>query len=198
MNHAQPTPFRPQFAINYHASMTYSACPEDSKISQADLVMIVASNVMTDMNQFESALHFDNCCFSLGVQRINDLWADISPTGVLDFVVFGTMIHTVQDFYAHSNWVELNVDDSPIPVWDLTLASLPSAIVSGTFFLDWPKNCGPDAPTHAQLNKDSPDSEEGQKIVESGPNLGKSLFDLAYDTALRATQVQFARLLSVL
>ena len=111
--------------------------------------------------------------------------------------MFGTMIHTVQDFYAHSNWVELYVDQSPIPVWDLVLGSLPADIVSGTFFLDSPKECGPNAPTHTQLNKDSPDSEEGQKVVTSGPNQGSSLFELAFNAALRATEVQFGRLEAV-
>ena len=114
------------------------------------------------------------------------------------YVMFGTMIHTVQDFYAHSNWVELHVDQSPVPTWDLVLSSLPADIVSGTFFLDSPKECGPNAPTHAQLNKDSPDSEEGQKLVPSGPNQGKTLFGLAFAAALQATEVQFDRLEAVI
>jgi hypothetical protein len=109
-------------------------------------------------------------------------------------VLFGTMIHTVQDFYAHSNWIELNEGQSPVPVWDLVVESLPPNIVSGTFFLDTPKMCGPDAPTHAQLNKDSPDSPEGAKIVQSGPNQGKTLFSLAFAAALQATKMQYERL----
>jgi hypothetical protein len=47
------------------------------------------------------------------------------------------------------------------------------------------------------LNKDSPTSTEGAKIVQSGPNAGKSLFDLAYATALQATRDQFAELSKV-
>jgi len=188
------SPFVPQFQIQYHAALTEQACPDDPTI-RANLPTIVAANVATDLNQFESALHFDNCTFDLGVQRIDDLWQLIeSGVEVNRYVIFGTMIHTVQDFYAHSNWIELQVAQSPIPVWDLVLASLPASIVSGTFFLDSPKECGPDAPTHSQLNKDSPDSEEGRKTVPSGPNQGKTLFDLAFAAALGATTVQFARL----
>ena len=188
------SPFVPQFQIHYHAALTEQACPDDPTI-RANLPTIVAANVATDLNQFESALHFDNCTFDLGVQRIDDLWQLIqSDVEVNRYVTFGTMIHTVQDFYAHSNWVELQVAQSPVPVWDLVLTSLPASIVSGTFFLDSPKECGPGAPTHAQLNKDSPDSEEGQKTVTSGPNQGKTLFDLAFAAALDATRVQFARL----
>ncbi|HWD09062.1 MAG TPA: hypothetical protein VHA57_08210, partial [Actinomycetota bacterium] len=177
-------PFIPMFRVDFHADMTIQACPDDPRIKD-NLPIIVAANVATDLNQFESALHFDNCCFDLGVQRINDLWTFIeSGSDENPFVSFGTMIHTVEDFYAHSNWVELHVDQSPIPVWDLVVATLPAEIVSGTFWLDSPKECGPGAPTHEQLNKDSPTSEEGSKVVPSGPNEGKTLFDLAYAAAL--------------
>jgi len=198
VNDRRPVPFIPQFQLQYHAALTLQACPDDPTI-QENLFTIVAANLATDLNQFESALHFDNCTFDLGVQRINDLWQLIeSGVEVNPYVMFGTMIHTVQDFYAHSNWVELHVDQSPVPTWDLVLSSLPADIVSGTFFLDSPKECGPNAPTHAQLNKDSPDSEEGQKLVPSGPNQGKTLFDLAFAAALQATEVQFDRLEAVI
>ncbi len=193
-----PTPFVPQFQLQYHAALTEQAASNDPTI-QANLATIVAANLATDLNQFESALHFDNCTFDLGVQRINDLWQLIkSDVQVNRYVMFGTMIHTVQDFYAHSNWIELHVGQSPIPVWDLVLTSLPAGIVSGTFVLDYPKECGPDAPTHSQLNKDGPDSEEGRKTVPSGPNQAKSLFELAFAAALDATKVQFAQLEAVI
>lgn len=157
------------------------------------------ANLATDGNQFNSAYHFDNFAFGPGVERIRNLWnlnrsKDIESNKFADF---GTMIHTVEDFYAHSNWIELHVDTDPIPTWDLQLSTLPGDIVSGTFLLDTPKMCGPDAPTHAELNKDSPTSTEGAKVVPSGPNSGKSLFQLAYATALRATQEQFAELAKV-
>jgi hypothetical protein len=187
----------PQFAIQYHADLTDKACPDDPTIRE-NLSLIVAANVATDLDQFDSTLHFDNCTFALGAKRIADLWQLIeSPFEINRYVSFGTMIHTVQDFYAHSNWVELHDDASPVPVWDLDLGSLPAGIVSGTFFLDFPKLCGPGAPTHAQLNKDSPSSEEGGKVVGSGPNKGQTLFDLAFAAALLATRVQFDRLVGV-
>jgi hypothetical protein len=193
--HAQPLP---QFEIQYHAALTEQACPDDPTIKD-NLSVIVAANVATDLDQFDSVLHFDNCTFALGAQRIADLW-QLIESGTIEanpYVLFGTMIHTVQDFYAHSNWVELNEAASPMPVWDLLVASLPTGIVSGTFFLDTPKLCGPNAPTHAQLNKDSPDSPEGSKLVDSGPNQGQTLFALAFAAALDATRLQFTRLQQV-
>jgi hypothetical protein len=186
----------PQFDIQYHAALTDEACPDDPTI-KANLCVIVAANVATDLDQFDSALHFDNCAFGPGAQRIYDLWQLIESRTIQEnpFILFGTAIHTVQDFYAHSNWIELHDTERPIPLWDLNVNSLPAAIVSGTFFLDTPKLCGPDAPSHAQLNKDNPDSPEGSKIVQDGPNAGQTLFDLAFGAALRATEVQFERLI---
>lgn len=197
MAHSHATPFVPQFQLQYHAELTEHACPDDPTI-RPHLTTIVAANLATDLNQFESQLHFDNCTFALGVQRIDDLWGLITPNPPSDpYVSFGTMLHTVQDFYAHSNWVELHQQQSPVPAWDLDLASLPPDIVSGTFWLDSPKLCGPDAPTHAELNKDSPTSPEGSKTVASGPNEGQTLFALAFAAALEASKIQFARLAKV-
>jgi hypothetical protein len=182
----------PKFEIQYHAALTEQACPDDPTIRD-NLSVIVAANVATDLDQFDSALHFDNCAFAPGAQRIDAL-RQLIASGTLEenpYLLFGTMIHTVQDFYAHSNWVELHEGERPVPVWDLVVGSLPAQIVSGTFFLDTPKLCGPGAPTHAELNKDSPDSPEGAKVVESGPNAGQTLFALAFAAALRATELQF-------
>ena len=189
----------PQFEVEYHAAIVKQACPQDPTI-EAGLAMIVAANVATDLDQFHSELHFDNCAFGPGVQRIRSLWQLIESPSVEQnpFVLFGTLTHTVEDFYAHSNWVELHQGESQVPVWDLDLASLPPQIVSGTFLLDSPKLCGPGAPTHEQLNKDSPTSSEGGKVVQSGPNQGRKLFDLAFDAAVRATRVQFERLQTVI
>ncbi|MGN6815755.1 MAG: hypothetical protein ACTHK3_06685 [Solirubrobacterales bacterium] len=189
----------PQFDIEYHAAITEEACPEDPTLKE-HLRSIVAANVATDLDQFDSALHFDNCAFPPGVQRIANLWQLIESRSIEEnpYLLFGTMTHTVQDFYAHSNWVELHAGESPLPTWDLSLGSLPSSIVSGTFFLDSPKMCGPGAPTHAELNKDGPESPEGSKVVADGPNKGKTLFSLAYAAALEATRAQFKRLQEVL
>ena len=181
----------PQFEIKYHVALTKQACPDDP-IIRDNLDTIIAANVATDLDQFDSTLHFDNCVFALGATRIANLTQLIkSPYELNKYAYFGTMIHTVQDFYSHSNWVELHENVSPIPVWDVNTSSLPPKIVSGTFLLDWPKLCASGAPTHTKLNKDGPTSEEGQKVVGSGPNKGQSLFNLAFAAALQATRAQY-------
>ncbi|WP_128292228.1 hypothetical protein [Afifella aestuarii] len=188
-----------KFDINYHAELTQEA--NDGVLDQQQLGYVVLANMAQDLLQTQSCVHFDNCDFPGGIQHIADEWNLIDTVGDKygdpALAAFGALLHTTQDFYAHSNWVELHVDDAPIPVWDQTLATLPADIVSGTWALGSPKLCGPNAPSHSQLNKDSPSSTEGSKVVDSGPNKGKSLFELAYATALSATKVQYARFKTV-
>ena len=183
------------FNIGYHSELTEKA--NGGVLDQQQLGFVVVANVAQDLLQTQSQVHFDNCDFPGGVAHIAAEWAAIDQLAdkysEVALGAFGALLHTTQDFYAHSNWIELHVNQAPIPVWDQQLATLPPGIVSGTWWIGFPKLCGPGAPTHDQLNKDSPNSKEGAKVVPSGPNQGKSLFDLAFATALAATKAQYAR-----
>jgi hypothetical protein len=60
-----------------------------------------------------SAAHFDNCNFRQSAARINDLYASAiraaDPNHFDSDEVaedFGKLLHPVQDFYSHSNWVD--------------------------------------------------------------------------------------------
>jgi hypothetical protein len=77
------------------------------------VVALQAANVATDV-QFvlDSAAHFDDCNFSGGSQRVAESEAAAvaavgSGNDVEAMRMFGRALHAVQDFYAHSNWVEL-------------------------------------------------------------------------------------------
>lgn len=185
-----------QFEIGYHAALTEQA--NGGLLDAEQLAYVVAANMAQDLLQTSSFVHFDNCDFPGGIDHVAAEWAIIDGVGSRfaepALAAFGALLHTTQDFYAHSTWIELHADQSPIPVWDQTLASLPPAIVSGTWWLGSPKLCVAGTPSHSQLNKDSPNSAEGRKLVESGPNAGRSLFQLAFDTALEASRAQYRRL----
>jgi hypothetical protein len=180
---------------NYHATLLHRAAPQGFSRS-ALLFEVIPSNIAVDLNQRDKWLHFDNSTFSQGIEYIDDLWSQIEA-GRAIMTNFGRLTHTVQDFYSHSNWVELHEHLSPIPVWDLLVESLPALAVTGTY----PRgNSGsaPSAPSHAQLNKDSPFgwfSPSGARVVTAGPNRGKTFFELGYDAALAATRIQFDRLI---
>jgi uncharacterized protein (TIGR00288 family) len=91
---------------------------------------------------------------------------------------FGEALHAIQDFYAHSTWVELNRDlirigghiDSA-PLWNgESTAGSGSADVGGTpvsgtqtGFVDLPLPAG--SVTHDDLNKDAPGTPQGQIVV---------------------------------
>jgi len=186
------------FKVQVHAQITREACA--SKLTEDQLSVVVLHNMLADTDQFNSCLQFDNCAFACWATQIAQQWAliDAQPAagrfGDVGLSAFGRMLHSTQDFYAHSNWVELHLDQPTIPVWDQDTASLPADIVSGTFLLDTQKHCRDGAPTHDDLNKDSPRSKAGATIVSSGPHAGRSLFELAYAAAVTASAAQFQRL----
>lgn len=85
------------------------------QFSQAAIAQIVDANKTTDdiAYQTQSALHFDGEDFYWGSKRLIDLrervvkkitTTNFGPSARADL---GGAMHTLQDFYAHSNWVEL-------------------------------------------------------------------------------------------
>jgi hypothetical protein len=78
---------------------------------QAD---IVDEHVYVDTVLVTSPAHFDNCEFRETAKFINERYEEVlkalNPTkpDIWDATdKFGQLLHSVQDFYAHSNWVEL-------------------------------------------------------------------------------------------
>ena len=72
----------------------------------------VEANKAVDNNQVSSALHFDAENFAGGQQVINiALTLAVAQVRSGDFAgarnSVGSALHTTQDFYAHSNWIEL-------------------------------------------------------------------------------------------
>ena len=176
-----------------------------------------------DWNQFQSKLHFDNCAFQDGIEYLQskekelqkeiDLFKKIKSTSndkdLLkkfrhdSFHIIGGMLHTLQDFYAHSNYVELMLIEYPVynnmPIvrlWDKDaekniLLLVDKGLYSGTFFLDFPKRCKDGTPSHGELNKDSRDpgkSKSGSKVIDKTKNITQ--YDIAY-TLARITSFEF-------
>src|SRR4051812_33904693 len=76
------------------------------------LKQITDANAAVDDNQTASAWHFDGENFAGGQARIVDLYnRTISDTKAKNAEAartdLGGALHTLQDFYAHSNWVDL-------------------------------------------------------------------------------------------
>lgn len=90
-----------------------------SPAAQAALTSIIAANAAVDDDQTHAAPHFDGESFPEGQARILALRAElIAELRAGDVAgaraALGSALHTVQDFYSHSNWVELG-NSAPNP-----------------------------------------------------------------------------------
>jgi hypothetical protein len=96
-----------------HAQITRQAL--EATFGVRALRAVVAANVHADdlWNQFgHDEMHFDNNAFEAGhayVERQRALIRPALEVGELEVAwrAFGRLTHTVQDFYAHSNYVDL-------------------------------------------------------------------------------------------
>jgi hypothetical protein len=100
----------------YHIEMTREALAPH--VSERALEIIIAANVKQDAirNQFgHDEIHYDNNALDAGNRYINEqrgyVLATLLSPGILSaWVSFGRLLHTAQDFYAHTNYVTLWLD----------------------------------------------------------------------------------------
>ena len=162
-------------------------------------------------HQFEASSDFSNCDFDGSAAKIDGLMAtatEMSQGGnPLDALVpLGGALHVLQSFYAHSNYIELSESIHPndysalIPLrlWTASgkyrLKELRSkGLMSGTVFWSSPKLCPPSSPSHNEVNKDSPQSQSGSRVVRSWGN--RTLYSVAGDLAFRESEMFLAAML---
>jgi hypothetical protein len=152
--------------------------------------------------QKHNEYHCDNSAFSAATKYMQEQWDIIRSADaaaavrccdckhiIKAFRALGRILHCVQDFYAHSLWVESKAGNAGLTLWDYETDPNPPT-TSGS----WPlgKYKAPDGSySHHDINKDNPDSKEGQVKIENGPNAGKALHKLAVEYALAATHMEF-------
>jgi tetratricopeptide (TPR) repeat protein len=159
------------------------------------------------LHQLESKAHFDNCDFDGAIAYIDSLIEEVNEhvndaqkaknTGDFDiakaavheaFFAIGQALHAVQDFYAHSNYVELT-EQSVNRVTDLeVIAPWRSEgktrikqlrqnggkdLVSGYVFWGFPQLCPSGSISHADLAKDSETTTSGKVKVANLQNLSQ-------------------------
>ncbi|NDB32262.1 MAG: hypothetical protein EB160_02190 [Nitrososphaeria archaeon] len=81
------------------------------------LETIVGQHIIIEQDQ-SSPNHFDNCQFSETIDRINarydvavSAFNPSNPQPTLAAEKFGMILHAVQDFYSHTNWIEMKRTD---------------------------------------------------------------------------------------
>jgi hypothetical protein len=195
-----------EFELPVHRSLT----PSETACAQS----INRGHYFQDyLQQQRSAAHFDNCAIDDGSAYIRELLhqADgafaAAPAGAsqdnaeiqIALLAIGQTLHAIQDFYAHTNYIEMESHDSHVldgrdaPIVQIWTedgvhrldALLKAGLVSGTWALGVPKRCSAGALTHAALNKDSNDADEGKQKVAKWGN--RTLFQSAFATAERAS-----------
>ncbi len=152
------------------------------------------------VHQFESKAHFDNCDFDGSFGYINALWSEVNAEvqgAQLDdkqdvedrveraFLALGQILHAVQDFYAHTNYVEMNVgrvqNVTDLPVlrpWTSHgqehIEELQQrGLISGYVFWGFPQKCPADTLTHGELAKDSGKTDSGKVRIPHLENLSQ-------------------------
>ena len=155
-------------------------------------------------HQFQSKAHFDNCDFDDATAYVSEMLEDAGrfvdvatkakaaqdsaamKKAVLSaFFSLGQALHGTQDFYAHTNYVELQVPKvDKVTDIELIFPWRPegrarikelraSGLVSGAVSWGFPKDCPDGTPSHASLNKDSANTKSGKVFVARLQNLSR-------------------------
>lgn len=175
-------------------------------------------------HQFQSKAHFDNCDFDEAEAYVTELLADVQAHAKAAetarakgdkatmeaevkaaFFSLGQALHGTQDFYAHTNYVELVAptasrvtDLELITPWNQTgrdrISQLRSkGLISGFVFWGFPQKCPSGSISHANLAKDSQDMKSGKIALPNLANLSqyKVAVFLARETSLKLLEYAF-------
>lgn len=159
--------------ITNHQEITRAAIGE--RFSERALKVIIGANIGQDALKFQFGHdhhHYDNNKFTESDAYVFQLRAecvaDIRAGNITNaWMVFGKLTHSVQDFYAHSNYIELFPKTEDIPP-RMPGDELPNGLISGklyypleavTFIPGMPEEVIRlfPADSHARLNKDDED-----------------------------------------
>ncbi len=175
----------------------------EKRVSPLALAAIIAANLGQDALRYQVGhdhFHYDNNSFSAGdayieAQRRVVFEALARGEALSAWQAFGRITHTAQDFYAHSNYVELwrerhpgaaAEETDPLAATLLTDSRLRSGRIyyplDALAFIAFLKPLvTPLLPrdSHAWMNKDNP----------ARPN-----FDFAYQAAAKRTEMEFERI----
>ena len=98
----------------FHTPLHGDITDESLGFLQSDVLdKISSANVDVDETNHGREFHFYSCDFQGTTENINSLY-DQLVTNIQNIdgpETFGVLLHPVQDFYAHSNWVELGKND---------------------------------------------------------------------------------------
>jgi hypothetical protein len=117
------------FKEHWHKAVTYAALSflDDSVLKQ----MLAVHDDLDNPKHWKTAgvdrWHFNDCDFQGATENVRALYETATGRGKrarpeVDWVAFGKMLHTVQDFYAHTSWVDLketSLVDARLDEWTI-------------------------------------------------------------------------------
>lgn len=140
---------------------------------------------------FSSKHHFDNCCFKESLEQISKHQKEnetdylvLQNTKVekernrrIEKIIFriGRILHSAQDFFSHSNFVELmqnkyiEIEEVPIvDFWsetgkEMILDLSKKGLVSEKFLLSFPHKCPKNSLSHQEICKDNSKKQAGRR-----------------------------------
>jgi hypothetical protein len=142
---------------------------------------------------FGSKHHFENCCFVEGIEQINKHLKD-NETDYLrlqksilikeqihlkEKIIFrtGRILHSAQDFFSHTNFVEImqekstTIEEVLIPDFlieegqNQILNLIKNGLVSERFFLSFPHKCTFKVQNLTSIGKDNPYKKAGKNLT---------------------------------
>lgn len=168
-------------------------------------------------HQLQSKAHFDNCDFDNAIDYVVSLIeeagthvdaaekakaandkAGMQATAKEAFFALGQALHAVQDFYAHSNYVELQVPKVQVVTkleiirpWrkegrDRIAELRKDGLISGVVWWGLPQKCPSGTISHEDLAKDSESTKSGGKRIAHLQNM--SQYQIAKFLAREASQ----------
>jgi uncharacterized protein (TIGR03382 family) len=172
-------------AIKQVLSQVYSIQKPSRTVSLA-IDKVVEGNAYVDKNQVDGFWHFDGEAFNKGQQQIQTMKEWLISSLRVDRIEearynLGRALHTLQDFYSHSNWVDLdNTGAHPLvgrymPLPDPAFPSENTCGVCKT-----PDNCpnvgNPDqADTDKDKSGDACDTTATKDVPDNGCNTAPGL-----------------------
>jgi len=218
---ALPAPKANAFLPQNHEKITRAGLPP-VEVDEAAFIQILigpplgAGIAGSEIFQVPSFRHFDSAANPVDVcTRAQDAWNFFMPMilsasqpagaglsdGRMARAAFGGFLHSVQDFFSHSNWVELNLGagqlDPPNPPLfpSCDPAALPAGLYTGYYDLALAADGGcppggpppPFAECHATLNKDDPNPSLSPHGSQPVLGTDMNMYDVAANLAAKET-----------
>jgi len=222
--------FAPKFPYPRHKQMTHAAMEKalaekgiqlDDKTAKNWKNKLNRASLYQDVINFlSSKAHFDNCNFSGGIEHINELRRGIdreyerllkerSPKArakIRENIMFrvGRILHTIQDFFSHSNFTEIQsksyyrMDLVPTPdFWNELgqgeiLRMVADGLVSERYFWSFPRRCV--GKNQILVHKDHANDRAGLAPTAWDNDTGTgtlTVYEASFFFAERSTQLLF-------